>query len=290
MRMLASFLRKGTMQILRIEIKKLLYRRQFWTLLVLLLVTVFLDFVVTCHFYQEKKLTEIPSAYELMIINNYESPFTGMLFSSFLFFLIAPMMGSDLFLEEIEKGIHNDLLTRTSRKQIAASKGVTLMIVVFCAITFCLLISQILAVSAFPLQGNLTSKITYNELMNPDKNRIFSYFQNYMPYMNSLIFIVIRGITGAAAAFLAFSLTMIPGIKKYILLLVPMLVYIVYSMIMALIASNIESIPISNVVETNILAVNGYGSIWMDIGFLLLYFGVGSLLLWKGMRRDACFL
>lgn len=290
MRMLASFLRKGTMQILRIEIKKLLYRRQFWTLLVLLLVTVFLDFVVTCHFYQEKKLTEIPSAYELMIINNYESPFTGMLFSSFLFFLIAPMMGSDLFLEEIEKGIHNDLLTRTSRKQIAASKGVALMIVVFCAITFCLLISQILAVSAFPLQGNLTSKITYNELMNPDKNRIFSYFQNYMPYMNSLIFIVIRGITGAAAAFLAFSLTMIPGIKKYILLLVPMLVYIVYSMIMALIASNIESIPISNVVETNILAVNGYGSIWMDIGFLLLYFGVGSLLLWKGMRRDACFL
>lgn len=278
------------MRILTIEIKKILHRRQFWTLLALLLASIFLDFLVTCNFYQGKNLTEIPSAYELMIINNYESFSTGLLFSSFLFFLIAAMMGSDLFLEEIEMGIHNGILSRASRKQIVISKGVAIMIVVFCAVTFCLLISQFLAISAFPLQGNLTSRITYNELMEPDEHRIFSYFQNYMPYINSLIFIVIRGITGAAAAFLAFSLTAIPGMKKYILLLVPMLVYIVYSMLTALIASRIDSTPVSQVVDTNILTVNGYGSIWMNAGFLLLYFGVGSLLLWKGMRRDVCFL
>lgn len=278
------------MQLIRIELKKLLCRRQIWILLALLMASVFLDFFSTCEFYRGTNLTEIPSAYELMIINNYANPPTGLLFCSFLFFLVTTLMGSDLFLEEIELGIHTNILSRISRKQMIISKGCAISILVFCTVIVCLLISQLLAVVAFPLQGNYTSKITYNELMEPDKNRILSYFQNYMPYLNSIIFIFIRGVTGAVAAFFAFSLTFVPYIKKYMLLLIPMLFYIFYSLTTSLIATKIEDIPLSNLIETNILAVNGYGRIWMCIAFLLVQLVAGGVLIWKGIKIDDIFL
>lgn len=275
---------------IKTEIKKILYRKQFWIILVVMMLFIFLDFFFTCQAYQGKDLLEIPSAYKLMILNNYATPPTGVLFKSFLFFMAATLIGSDLFAEELELGVHNDLLTRTSRKKLVFSKGCAVVLVVFCVIVFCLLISQILAISAFPLQGNFTDQIAYNSLMQPDKTRIGSYFETYFPYLNNVVFALLRGLTGAVAAFLAFCLTFVTGIKRYVLLLVPMLFYMAYSLSTATIGGQVENIWLSEIIETNILNMNGYGSIWMNAAFLLVQVVAGGLLIWKGTRQDETFL
>lgn len=278
------------MNMIKIEIKKIINRKQFWILLCLLLISVFIDFYYTCKACSGKPLSQVASAYELMILYNLSGSSAGMFFNSFLFFLISSAIASDLFYNEIEMGIHNAAFTRISRRRYIVCKAAAMMLIVFSTVMGCLLISQILALSAFPLQGNLTSKITYNELLEPDENRIFSYFQNYYPYVNSLIWIAVRGVIASVTSLLAFSLTFLYRTKQYLILLTPMLIYILYSTAAGLIASGIEDIWLSTIVETNLLAVNGYGSIWVSVLFLAFEVLVSLLLIRKGIHDDEVFL
>lgn len=68
------------MRIYLTEIKKITTRKQFWIIFLFLLGVVFFDFYFTCRYYQGKNLSEVPSAYDLMIIHNYYGGTLGTLF------------------------------------------------------------------------------------------------------------------------------------------------------------------------------------------------------------------
>lgn len=236
-------------------------------------------------------MSEIPSAYELTAINNYEvgTP-VAILLDSFLFFLMTGVIASDSFYDEKELGIHNFTFTRIGKSKYLLYKAVAIMAVVFLMLSFVLALSQLLAMFAFPVQGHLTSRITYNELMKPDSDRIFAYFENYYPYWNSVIFIFIRSLTGAIIALLTFAITFVNHAKKYIILLLPMAFYIIYSLITSIISSKIPSIRLGEIVETNVLNVNGYGSIWVMAMYLAVCAAVGIVLILRGMKHDETLL
>ncbi|MGM9974583.1 MAG: hypothetical protein ACI33K_11150 [Clostridiaceae bacterium] len=272
------------------EIRKIIHRKQFWIVFSLLLITVFLDFFITCNFYYGAPLSQVPSAYGSFIIKNYKGASMDFLFGSFLFFLVAPIIASDIFYDEKEDGIHNYIFTRMSKERYVIYKATAMMLMVFFVIVFTLLTSQFLALSAFPIQGHLTEKITYNNLMEPDKKRVLSYFENFYPYLNNFIFIILRGITGAVAALLSFSITFVNHAKKYTILLVPMVFFVFYHTATSLIGTKISNLSTRFIVETYILKVNPYGSIWVIVGFLLFLFIISALFIWRGLRHNEALL
>lgn len=275
------------MRIIMLEVKKIVNRKSFWIVLCLLLASVFLDFFITCKLYLGQPLSTVPSAYYVMIINKYEggTP-SSLLFDSFLFFLVSAMIASDTLYDEKVLGINNYTFTRMDKGRYVFYKAISVTSVVFFTVFFAILLSQILTLCAFPAQGHLSGQITYNGLMAPDKERVFSYFESYYPYLNIFIFIILRGLIGAVAALLSFSLAFLEHAKRFTILLAPMVIYVIYSMTVALFASKIEDISTATIVGTNLLKVNTPGTLWVIVVFLSLELGASIFFIKRGLKND----
>jgi hypothetical protein len=279
------------MKIVILEIQKITDRKQFWIIFFMLVSAVFLDFVIKCQFYYGKPLSGIPSAYVETILNDYtmSSPM-GILYNSFIFFLFATIIASDCLYDEKELGVHNFIFSRVGKVRYVISKGIAIAVVVFFTILIPLLTSQLLALFAFPVQGGLVHQIAYNKLMPPDPERVLNYLESYYPYLNIMAFILIRALIGAAIAFLSYAMTFLSQPKKYTILLLPMVCFLLYTIIGRLAGQQITDVRASEIMATYILAVNPYGSVWVILGAILLPVLVGITLIKRGLNRDENFL
>ncbi|MDR0886131.1 MAG: hypothetical protein LBN22_07230 [Clostridiales Family XIII bacterium] len=268
------------------EVKKILRRKQCYLILGLFLIGVFVDFIITCLHYKSAPLSTIPSAYDLIIINNDFGTPASMIFSTFIFFLAISIISSDILFDEVRIGLSSSIITRESTKKYIVSKMMAIAITVFFITIIPLFINQLLSVIAFPVQGKVSGVITYNELMPADPDRILSYLENFHPYINIVIFILLRGIAATVTALFAFSLTFIEHVSKFFILLAPMLYYICYSIIKSFIQDLISDTRAQEIVDTDILNVNGYGSIYAMIFFLLIQIIIGVMVIRNGLKNE----
>lgn len=269
------------------QIKKIMRRKQFWVIFILFLGIVFLDFYLTCRNYQGKMLSEIPSAYNLIIIDNYFDGSIGdLFFRNFPFFLFVSIIGSDIFYEERHKGIYNFTFTRMNRYRYMMIQAAALISVVFFVVVLSILLSLGLALTAFPMQGYMLEDVTgYNSLL-ATPGYILSTLRVESPYTNAVLYAFIWGIAGAVFALLGYSLSFIHQLKKYTILLVPMTVYLIYTVISSQMVSQIKNVKISTAIGTYLLQVNGPGNILVYMGILFVVFFISILLILRGLSND----
>lgn len=264
---------------LREEIKKITHRNQFFVVSIIFFVASIVDFLITCKNYYGIELSWVRSAYKCGILTNEIGMFTKQFFCT-LFPLLICVAVSDVFCTENEMGITNFIYSRISVKKNIMSKIYALIIVSFLISFIPLITNFLLTFTAFPLQGYYCTNATYLTLTSPEEGRILGYLEMFYPYMNCLIFILIRCVIGVTLALFAFALSLLKSLNKYLILFSGMVYYLLYSCIVGL------PVFTDTVVNTDIFVINGYGSGWMIFVFILLSWLISFEMIIIGMKKE----
>lgn len=263
--------------LLRYEIQKIVNRKQFYLVLFILFIAVVADFLVTCKCYYGAELLYVRSAYRCTIIKNDIGLISSQCFSTLLPILVC-MVASDIYYEEYTLGITNCLYTRCKKQKNIRCKVVAIMLVVFLMSLGMLLFSLGLCSATFPIQGHYSSNTTYLTITTPEQNRILSWFEAFHPYWNLVIFMIIRSCIAALLAAFAFTVSLFQKFNRYIVLLSGFLYFILYT--------NITVIFENEFMNTDVMGINTYGSIWAILLFCLITFLFVLIFSWAGARKE----
>lgn len=271
------------MRIFLSEIAKITERKQFWVILVLLSAVVFGDFFLTIQHDKGCGLSQISSAYDRIIINNTSEASVGdLFFRGFPFFLITSITGADVFYEEKEKRLHYDIFTRISSGKYIRCQALAVMTVTFLTVVFVIMLSQCLALTAFPVQGfDMDGKTAYNTLL-PVKDSVLSDLRAVNPYLNNLAYALIWGILGASFALLSYALSFVHQLKRYVILILPALIYQIYTIVTM-------QMPFGTgcrLWDTYLLIENSTGTIWSYAVVIFAVCGSSFFLIWRGLHND----
>lgn len=264
---------------LREEIKKITHRKQFLIVFIIFFAAAIVDFLITCKNYYGIELSWVRSAYKCGILTNEIGMFTNQFFGT-LFPLLVCVAVSDVFCNENEMGITNFIYSRISPKKNIMSKAYAVIIVSFLISFIPLIINFLLTFTAFPLQGYYCTNATYLTLTSPEEGRVLGYLEMFYPYINCLIFILIRCFIGVALALFAFALSLLKSLNKYVILFSGMVYFLLYSCIVGLPVFN------NTVVNTDIFTINGYGSGLMIFVFIILSCLISFCMIIAGMKKE----
>lgn len=262
---------------LKEEIIKIVRRKQFKIVFFILFFSAILDFLVTCKNYYGIELSWVRSAYECTLLKNNVKMFTRQFFTT-LFPLVVSIIASDIYYEEYSLGINNFIFTRVSKIRNVRTKIFSIVIVVFFTVCIPLLVNFALTLTAFPIQGYYAKNTSYLTLTIRQSDRILSYMEIYHPYLNILIYIIIRSILGVTMALVSFSISLIHKFNRYIILFSGMIFYFLYS--------NLVSLSNSEILNTDIFGINNYGSIWMIVVYILISLAFSFVFVIIGCKKE----
>ena len=266
---------------IKTEIYKIVNRKQFLVIFLILFGAAILDFLVTCKSYFGCDLSFVRSAYRCYILNNEIGLFTKQFYSTLFPIMICTGV-SDVFFMENKLGITNFIYTRTAAKNNLLSKMIAVLVVSFFLTWIPLMVNYLLVLSVFPLQGYYCSNASFLTLTVPEKGRMLGEYEMFYPYWNCMIYILIRCFIGSAIALFAFSLSLLQRFNKYIILLSGMILYIIYD-------SVIKLPPFENTaVNTDIFAINGYGNGWMIVVFIAVTTIISLGMVAYGTKKEIC--
>lgn len=276
--------------LVNIEIKKCLKRKEFIFILLLIIVAISMDFTLTSMHFYGSKTSQLLSAHSGIIINNIIrtplQPVFGVLLP-----ITVSIIGSDMYLEEKINGTENVINTRISKKENIISKAIAISIISFFIVLIPLLIDQILSLIAFPTQGNGSFRESrYKQLIYIDKGIMLNSIQAYYPYLNNIIFMIIRAISAVLFTLISYGFSFIPKVNKYLSILSSFIIHTLLTTVLSLISfiilmSGINE-SLSEAIGTDILGVNGYGNIYVLFGILLIYLILGIKLINKGIKSE----
>lgn len=273
-------------RLIKSEISKCVKRTEFKIAVIAIFSAIFLDYIILCKGYYGSTLSKVMSASDGTILTNLVktplSPIIGILLP-----LTASIVYSDSYLEERKWGLSNFINTRVDKKKYILTKAITIAIVSFLIIFIPLVLNEILAIIAFPIQGHNTFGLPdYKKLSYIDSGIVLSRFQVYYPYTNILIFIIIRSLFAASFALISFGVSFFNKVNKYLVILSSMIINILFMTVTDILSRIIPNEVISRAIGTNILWTNGYGSfIWL-LFILCAYFVLSFLLIKKGMKNE----
>ncbi len=260
-----------------LEIKRIFMRRRFWMAFSLLMIAMLVDFMFTCFQYTGRPLSMVFSAYEYTILNNYIQTPVNPVFN-ILLPLIVSLMASDIYIEDHLLGMENMLKIRMTAKKYVQSQIMAIIIMVSVSVGVVLLANFILVLIAFPVQGYMTDLTTFKEFAPADSTRILSGLENLHPYMNLIVYAVIRIVFCVLAALLSYAVSTCWKYSRYVVCMFSFIFYFVYDLVTGQIHSEVLS--------TSILSVNGYGSIWMIVLFFVMEIAIIIGLIVRCIRKD----
>jgi hypothetical protein len=264
---------------LKQEVKKIVYRKQFAIVFIIFFVAAIMDFLITCKNYYGMEVSWVRSAYKCGILTNEIGLFTCQFFST-LFPIMVCAGVSDIFCTENAMGITNFIYSRTTPKKNIMSKTTAVILVSFFMTFVPLIINFLLTFTAFPLQGFYCSNASYLTLSSPEEGRILGYLEMFYPYCNCIVYILVRCIVGSTLALFSFSLSLLKCFNKYVILFSGMVYYLCYSCIVGLPAFS------NTVINTDIFAINGYGSGWMIFAFILFSWLLSFAMIMVGIKKE----
>ncbi|MDR2834191.1 MAG: hypothetical protein LBV67_10795 [Streptococcaceae bacterium] len=268
------------------EITKCLKRVEFKVVVAATFAAVFLDFFTLCRNYLGADLSTVISASNATILTNQiKTPLYAVF--AILLPLTVSLLYSDSYLMEKKLGLTQSVHTRISKKQDIIAKSSAVAIVSFLVTLFPLLINLALAMTAFPLQGyNTLGLPDYKMLTYIDSGKVLEHLHVYSPYLNLLIFILIRSLFAAAFALLSFGISFVGKINRYLVSLFSVVIYFVFQVVFDLLGSLIPDQKISAMLRGDLFAINGYGNLAWIIAGLVLFLGTGVVLITNGIRKE----
>lgn len=142
---------------------------------------------------------------------------------------------------------------------------------------------------AFPIQGHNSFGLSeYKKLIYIDKGIMLSQVQAYYPYLNNIIFIIIRSIFAVSFTLIAYGISFIPNINKYLVILSSFIINSFLTFVLTIISCIVRSInqSLSEAIATDILGVNGYGNIYVLFGILILYLFIGIFFINREIKTN----
>lgn len=235
-------------------------RREFKFILMFLFFSVIGEFLYGCYMFKDICLSGIISAYDATILsNNFNAPF-GVSFG-LLLPICASIIGSTIGYEEKKQKLLSCIYTRQTKKTYLKKQALSVFVVAFFTVLFCLTISMILAVIMFPIQGHNTMfQADYNKLLNADSEFILDYLYRFHPYLNIFLFIVVRALFAGAFAFMAYGISFMGKWMNRITIIVTPFVFVVCMQLFFQIMKRILHQEVLRLFfSTNIMAMNHYG-------------------------------
>ncbi len=271
------------------EIKKILRRKEYLLIAILLFLSVLLDFYYTCSEYIGSELSRVPSAYQMTILSSKGSIY-HIFFGSFLFFIISNILAVPALIEEVDNRTYNYAFTRIKPNNYLKKQISAVAIVTFLTIWICLIASLLLSLSAFPIQGYHTEVTTHNRLMDPDPNRLLGWLYRYYPYLNIVVLMTLRAFIASVSSFLSCAIAVLNKVPGFICMMIPMIIFVVYSIITNAVSMHIADIKWFSIVGTYMLPMNRAGSETIVALYLLAEIAIGSRLIIRGMKNDTLIL
>lgn len=211
---------------LNIEIKKLIKRREYKFIFILMFMGAVLDFAVLCYNFYGKSLSSVFSAYSMTVLYNVSrSPFR-LVFGLYLPLCVG-FMGADTYLCDRQDGINNYILTRCNRKKYIWNKALAIYIVTMLSVISIILINLLLAVITFPVYGYRLDELGQlpELIVLGEHGGFLDSLQIEKPYAGFLMFAVLRGVFAGLLALLAYGISLVIKINKYIVIASAFIVY-----------------------------------------------------------------
>lgn len=262
----------------RRELHIIINRWQFWGTVIFMVCAVALNHIITCLQYWGKGILFMRGAYRYIIINNVQTNISVMVFTVLLP-IISCLFASDIYWEEHNLGLTNLMYTRENRKDNIKCKALLVFLVTFSVVVLALLISLGLSLITFDARGHAGSNAIYLTLLEPEKDRVLGSLYEHHPYINALIYIFARGVIAACFACFAFAVSTAFNASKYVVLVSSFVYNIIYVNVCDLIGEAY--------INTDIMALNPYGSGWSVVVFIGFTFILTVALLIVGVRRDS---
>ena len=262
---------------LKEEILKIIRRKQYIIVLTILFGAAILDFLVTCKNYYASPISWVRSAYDCGILKNNIGMFTKQFFTT-LFPIVVTIAVSDIYFEEKKLGINNFIYTRTKKTKNIIIKLVSIAIITFFTIFIPLILNFLLTLTAFPIQGYYSANTTYLTLTFPEEGRILGELEMHYPYLNILIYILLRCILGCCFGILSFSFSLLDKFNHYSIIFSGMIFYVLYTGIMSIFKSEF--------LRTDIFGINNYGSGYMILFFIGLSIGISAIFIIIGKNKE----
>lgn len=273
-------------QLIKLELSKCMKRIEFKIAFIAVFCAIFLDYIILCKEYYGSELSKVMSASTGTILTNVVatplSPIVGILLP-----LTVSIIYSVSFLEEKNWGLSNFIHTRVHKEKYILAKAMSITLVSFFVIFIPLLVNEILAIIAFPIQGHNTFGLPdYKKLSYIDSGIMLHNLQVYYPYCNILIFIIIRSLFASSFALMAFGVSFFKKVNKYVVILSPFVINTLFMIFTDALSRIISDETIARAVGTNILGTNSYGSfIWL-LFVLCGYFLFSVILIRRGMKNE----
>lgn len=272
--------------LVKLEIRKCIKRTEFKIALIAIFSAIFLDYIILCKGYYGSALSKVMSASDGSILTNLiKTPLSPIV--SILLPLTVSFIYSDSYLEERKWGLSNFINTRISKNKYILAKAIAIAIVSLFIIFIPLIINMLLAIIAFPIQGHNTFGLPdYKKLSYIDPGIMLNRIKTYYPYINILIFIIIRALFASSFALISFGISFFNKINKYLVILSSMIINTLLMMITDILSRIIPNRDISRAIGTNILGTNSYGNfIWL-IFIMCIYFISSFMLIRKGTKNE----
>lgn len=274
------------MRLLIVEFKNCMKRTEFLIALLIMFLSIFVDFILLCKNYYGLGLSDIISAKNAMIItNNLKSPLCYVY--SILLPIITSLIYSDSYIMEKNYGISNMIYTRVNKAKSIWIKGIAVFLVSFFVVLIPLIVEFVFVIIVLPLQGHYNLGLaSYKELIYFDPNKVLIRLATYRPYTNLIVFIFIRAAFGAVFSLFSYSISFFKKVNRYIVIISSFFTYFIISILCDTLSKLIPEKKYSLFLGTNILGVNGYGSIYMIMLVFILFLGSSIIFIQRGIHKE----
>jgi hypothetical protein len=273
------------------EIKKIIKRREFIFAALLMLFTVFVDFLVNCYNYFGSNMSVLYPAYIMTALDNISREPLRVIFTTALP-LLSAIIASDTYLSDKNQQINTYIITRINKRHYIKTQAAAVFLVPFFLTISVLLLNLLLCIIAFPLYGyELHGILIPLDLVRVNNDNLFYELSIYHPYINLIFFIVMRGILAGVFALLAYGVSFISRINKYVVYVSSLIIFAVIELLESMAEQMLfrigkEESPIRFLLYSGIFNMNPVGNIFSYLKDILLYTLAAIILIYIGIRKE----
>lgn len=277
---------------LNLEIKKIVKRREFLFFFFVMFLAVVSDFVINCYNSFGSSLSVLYPASVMTVLDNISRAPFRTVYGLFLPFVVC-FVASDTYLLDKKYGINNYILCRVNRKQYIWNKAKAIFIVVSVTISINILLSILLSRIAFPAYGysQFGTVMPYELTDRFESKNLLYNLELYHPYINIAFWGIMRGIIGGIFALIAYGISFIKGINRYVVLVSGFIFYNFYDLLQQIAEKVLEHLDLtdtflSKIIYGAVFTTNPRVSVFGYVKDIIIYLIVALLLIHIGTKRE----
>lgn len=281
---------------LYLEIKKILKRKEFIFVAVMMFATVIIDFLVNCYNYFGCNMSELYPAYTMTVLDNISREPFRIIFVIALP-LLASIVASDIYLTDKNLQRNTYIITRINRKKYIKTQAFAIFLVVSLVTLAALLLNVLFCIIAFPMYGNRLHGMMFPmELVQYQDGayiqyQLFEKLRLYHPYLNLLFFVVMRSIIAGIFALVSYGISFINKMNRYVVFVSSFFIYSIVDFLEGFLDSKLFDWNMSDSIwkyfaYSGIFSVNPAGNIVTYLKDILLFFFIFFVTIKFGMKKE----